>query len=286
MMILLNLIRRNLLLYFSNKRRMMFSLLGALISVGLYLFFLKNNIQKSWTMIPQGTKLLDYWLIGGTIVVTAITTTGDALHQKIYDKESNRLKDLLMTDANTTIIDISYVVSAAIIGIIMQLIVYLILSGLFRWLDQISISWENMPNMFISIIMSSLLWTLFNMIILMFIKNASLVPSINAIINSCAGFFVGVYMPLGSLPSSAVKVLKFTPAPYNAAIFRNVLMQNQLSSSFKHVSSEMLDTFKSTMGLTINNIHLFSGYVFINLCFIIFLLVVFLLLSVISRKRM
>lgn len=278
-MILVSLINRNLKLYFSDRKRIIFSLMGALISVVLYVVFLKNNIQKSWTNIDGGIKLLDYWLIGGTVAITAITTTGDALHQRIYDIESKRTDDLMMTNANKSMIDISYVLSATLIGLMMQLIVYIILSALFMLMDKLPLNLAISGQLLGSMLISSVVWTLFNMIIMMFVKKTSVIPSLNAIISSSAGFFAGVYMPFGLLPNSASKILKFTPAPYDASMVRNILMDSQLKKSFQHVDGHELSNFKSTMGLVINGLEKSIGDTLVCVSFIGVFLLTFVVLT-------
>ncbi|CAI2649280.1 hypothetical protein AKUH4B114J_13190 [Apilactobacillus kunkeei] len=278
-MILASLINRNLKLYFSDRKRIIFSLMGALISVVLYLVFLKNNIQKGWTGIDDGVKLLDYWLMGGTIVITAITTTGDALHQRIYDIEDKRMDDLMMTNANKSVIDMSYVISATLIGLMMQLIVYIILSVLFMLMDQLPFNFAISGELLGAMLIGSVVWTLFNMTVLMLVKKASVIPSLNAIISSSAGFFAGVYMPLGLLPSGASKIIEYTPAPYDASLVRNILMDSQLKQSFQHVDSHVLNDFKSTMGLVINGLEKSIGDAWVCVSFIGVFLIAFVMLT-------
>ena len=83
---------------FPQSQRCGFSLLGALISFILYLVFLKDNIESSWSQIDNTNQLLDTWLIGGTLAITGITTTLSNLSQWTKDKESHVRQDLLITD--------------------------------------------------------------------------------------------------------------------------------------------------------------------------------------------
>lgn len=283
-MILLSLIKRNFKLYFGDRKRILFSLMGSLIAVVLYLLFLKTNIQREWNNIDSGIQLLDYWLMGGTIAITAITTTGDALHQRIYDIESKRMNDLMMTNASKSIIDMSYIISAAIIGLMMQIIVYIILTGLFMLLDQIHFDLSIFGQLIGAMIIGSVVWTLFNMIILMFVKKESVLPSLNAIISSSAGFFASVYMPLGFLSGGASKLLKFTPALYDASMLRNILMKSQLEESFHDVNGQVLEDFKATMGLKINGLANSMGSMLVCGLFIGMFFVVFVLLTGLSKK--
>lgn len=284
-MILFNLVRRNLALYFNNRKRIFFSLFGVLISIILYFVFLKSMIQRGFSSIPDGVKLLDSWLIGGTVLLAAITTTEDSLYQKLYDRDSNRINDLLVTDASYAQIDISYAISAWLIGVIMQLVVFVILSVIFTTSDGLSIDTSILPQLMLGMAVSSLVWTLFNMIIVMIINSSTLVPSISSIISSCAGFFAGVYMPIGSLPTGAQIFLNYTPAPYGSAMFRDVLMHNQLQDSFQHVNPSVMNDFIKTMGLKINGFDTFNGNMMMSLLFVTIFLVIFFGLLFINKKN-
>lgn len=284
-MILFNLVRRNLALYFNNRKRIFFSLFGVLISIILYFVFLKSMIQRGFSSIPDGVKLLDSWLIGGTVLLAAITTTEDSLYQKLYDRDSNRINDLLVTDASYAQIDISYAISAWLIGVIMQFVVFVILSVIFTTSDGLSIDTSILPQLMLGMAVSSLVWTLFNMIIVMIINSSTLVPSISSIISSCAGFFAGVYMPIGSLPTGAQTFLNYTPAPYGSAMFRDVLMHNQLQDSFQHVNPSVMNDFIKTMGLKINGFDTFNGNMMMSLLFVTIFLVIFFGLLFINKKN-
>ena len=188
----------------------------------------------------------------------------------------------MMTNASKSVIDSSYVISATLIGLMMQIIVYIILSLLFMFTDQLVFDLSLSIKLLGAILIGSIVWTLFNMIILMFVKKASVLPSLNAIISSSAGFFAGVYMPLGLLPNGASKILKYTPAPYDASMLRNILMHSQIQKSFQHVNSHVLANFKSTMGLVIDG---FDSSLNNTLVCILFIAVFILVFVVLTRFR-
>ena len=52
---------------------------------------------SSWKTVPSSHQLLDFWLIGGTLSVTAITTTLTSLGQLVKDKERKVIKDFYLT---------------------------------------------------------------------------------------------------------------------------------------------------------------------------------------------
>lgn len=246
-----SLIERNLRLFFSSKSKMFFSLLGALISFILYLVFLRHSMVQSWSVIKDSQKLLDYWLIGGTLTVTAITTTGGAMTNLVSDRESNRLADLILTDVSYNKITLSYLVSAWIIGFIMQIFMYVIMQSYFMIQDQIIFDSLVFLKLLGIMAVSSLLWSAINLLIFTFVKTSDTFGKINTIIGTAAGFFAGVYFPLGDMPDFAQSLVKLTPAPYNAAMFRQTLMNQSLSDLFKNVPLDKLTDFKKLMGIII-----------------------------------
>lgn len=248
-----SLIGRNLRLFFNSKSSIFFSLLGALISFVLYLIFLRQMMTVNWQRINDSKELLDLWLMGGTLTVTAITTTGSALGQMVKDREGNRLADLILTDQSYLKINLAYLLSAWFIGVIMQIAMYLIMQLYFMLADGISFDGRIIGPLLVTVIFSSLLWSVFNLLIFSFVKKVDTMGKINTIIGTAAGFFAGVYMPIVDLPNFAKSIMKLTPAPYNAAIFRQVMMKWQIETSFKNVPNEILLKFKKSMGIIVQH---------------------------------
>ncbi|MHC9531857.1 ABC transporter permease [Dellaglioa sp. BT-FLS60] len=247
-----SLIKRHLSLYFGNRSGVIFSLLGALISFVLYLIFLKQNMIASWSSVPDAKLLMDPWLISGTLVVTAIAATSHGLGQMIKDRENGALSDLFLTDISYVGIQISYFVSAILIGIIMQIVMLLGMGIYFNVTDGLSFQLNTIVPILGTIILSSLVWTTFNLLLFSFVKKVDSLGKINTIIGTASGFFAGVYMPVGLVPHTAQLIMKLTPAPYNAAIFRQILVTHQLNVSFKNASVGTVLHFKKLMGIGIN----------------------------------
>lgn len=269
---------RNLKLFFSNKSSIFLSLMGALISFVLYLIFLRQSMTQSWKIINDSTDLLDLWLMGGTLTITAITTTGNSIGQMVRDRESNRLADLILTDQSYTKIHLAYLGSAWLIGTIMQIAMFVIMQGYFMIMDGIKLNPDMLIGLLGMMMFSSLIWSVFNLVLFSFVKRVDTLGKINPIIGTAAGFFAGVYMPIGVLPKFAKWLMKLTPAPYDAALFRQIMMKQQLSKSFKNVPDNVLSDFKKTMGIVIE--HNFGA----DLKFVSFLLVILLILVIILYR--
>ncbi|WP_338215157.1 ABC transporter permease [Companilactobacillus muriivasis] len=242
---------RNLKIYFSDKSGVFFSLMGALISFVLYLIFLSQNMVNSWSSVPDTKLLLDPWLIGGTMTITAITTTLSSLSLMVQDREKNILSDLSLTDVSYLGIQCSYLLTAMIVGTIMQLVMYFMMGGYFMITDKSPLNMAFFPQILGTAVLSSFIWTTFNLLLLSFVKKIDTLGKIGTIVGTASGFLAGVYMPIGILPTGVQEFMKYTPALYNTAIYRNILMNTQLKNSFKNLPVSIVNEFNEKMGISV-----------------------------------
>lgn len=226
------LVKRNLRLYFGNRSGVFFSLLGALIAFALYLVFLKDNMAASWGPVPGKSALLDTWLIGGTLATTAITTTANAVSTAVSDRENGQLVDLMLTEVSSRTIQAAYAVSGIVVGTGMQLVMGVGLAGYFWLTDGVRVAWAVVPQMVAVAVLNATLWTGFNLVIQSFIRRMGTLSLVQSLLGTAAGFFVGVYLPIGMLPLGAQHVMKWTPAPYSASVYRRLLMAEPLAQAF------------------------------------------------------
>lgn len=241
-------IKRNFLLYFRNRSGVVLSLLGAMISFILYLVFLKANIKTSWSQVPHTNQLLDSWLIGGTLAITGLTTTFSSFSQLAKDRESNVTQDLVLTDLGRWGLSISYLLSTAIIGFLMQIIMFTVMEGYFIWDDQIVVDWTLLPQILLIMVLNALLCSIFNGILVNHFKSVDTLGKLATIIGAASGFLVGTYIPIGVLPSFAQTIMKCTPSTYIASLFRQVMMKDSLATAF-HDNTAVQDYFEKMMGI-------------------------------------
>ena len=231
---MLALLKRNFLLYFRNRSGVFFSLLGALISFILYIIFLQKNLTDAWNQLPNSGPLLNNWLMSGTLAVTGITTSLAALTQLVKDREHHGKWQL----------PFSYLASAIIISFAMQVLMYVLMCGYFREVPNLYI----LPEVLLIMLLSSLLSSLVNAIFVYFFQSVDSLGKFSTIVGTASGFLVGTYVPLGVLPDFAQLLMKCTPATYIAALYRQVLMKETLSETFKG-QDNLLQEFQEKMGV-------------------------------------
>ena len=241
---MLALLERNFLLYFRNRSGVFFSLLGALISFILYIIFLQKNLTDAWSQLPNSGPLLNNWLMSGTLAVTGITTSLAALTQLVKDREHQVDQDLYLSDQGKWRLPSSYLASAIIISFVMQVLMYVLMCSYFREVPKLYI----LPELLLIMMLSSLLSSLVNAILVYFFQSVDSLGKFATIVGTASGFLVGTYVPLGVLPNFAQLLMKCTPATYIAALYRQVLMNETLSETFKG-QDDLRQEFQEKMGV-------------------------------------
>lgn len=281
-----NLCYRNLLLYFRNKSEVFFSLLGALISFILYVAFLQDTIAGDWKNFPGHTEFLDLWLIGGTLGITAITTTLSSLSQRVEDHERNTDNDFLLTGASHFQLDFGYVLSAAIIGFVMQIIVFGVMFLYFYLVDDLTLPLAKVGLLVLLMVLGSLLNSVVNAVIMIFVHNRNTLSAVSTVVGTVSGFLVGAYIPLGILPDFAQFFVKLTPGAYVSSLYRQVLLDDSLQKFFSVVTKRA--QFSEQMGIQLKWGKLLNyerSIIIIIVLFVAFLLFLFIIEYLLNFRK-
>ena len=218
--------------------------MGALISFVLYIIFLQKNLTDAWAQLPNSGPVLNNWLMSGTLAVTGITTSLAALTQLVKDREHQVDQDLYLSDQGKWRLPFSYLTSAIIISFFMQVLMYVLMCGYFREVPPLSL----LPEVLLIMLFSSLLSSLVNAIFVYFFHSVDSLGKFATIVGTASGFLVGTYVPLGVLPDFAQLLMKCTPATYITALYRQVLMKEAVSETFKG-RDDLLREFQEKMGV-------------------------------------
>ena len=221
-------IKRQIALYFNNKASVFFSLMGAWIAFALYIIFLQKNMVEAWSTVPNPEVMLDQWVMGVVLAVTGVTTTWTGLSRLIKDKENHQFDDFLLTGVSPFSLHVGYLISASMIGLIMQIIMYSVMNAYFYWQDGLVLEMNQFPALLGLMVLNSLLGSSLGLIGAQCFKTLEAAERLAIIIGSGSGFLVGVYMPIGGLPDFAQVFIKWTPAAYVAAAFRQILIADSL----------------------------------------------------------
>ncbi len=275
--------RRNLLVFFKDRTSVFFSLLAVFIIIGLYALFL-GDVWTGSIAVDGARFIMDSWIGAGLLAVVSVTTTMGAFGIMVEDKTKKIIKDFISSPLKRTSIVGGYIISAYFIGIIMSLItlvlveIYIIANGgtIMNFLT------------FIKVLGILVLSTFTNTSIMLFIvllfNSTNAFSTASTIIGTIIGFLTGIYLPIGQLPEAMQWVIKLFPPSHSAALFRQVMMEEAMTTSFAGAPEAIVTGFKESMGV-IFRIGDYEVSVMASILIIIVTGVVFFFLSILKLSQ-
>lgn len=219
------LINRNLKKYFRNKATVLYSLLGVFIIIGLYALFLGNMMIDFANSFAgdEARFFIDSWIMSGVIIVSTVTTTLGAYSTMVMDHEKHIDRDFLVSPMKRSKIILSYTISAFIIGTIMSLIT-LFAGELYILLHGSLLSFIGFLKAFGVILLSVGANSAIFYFCMLFIKTENALSAISIVVGSLVGFLTGIYISIGSLPTSIQTVVKLFPPSHAAVLMRQIFI--------------------------------------------------------------
>ena len=277
---------RNLKVFFKDKAAVFFSLLAVFIIIGLYALFLGDVWTSNFEGTPGIRFLMDSWIVAGLLSVTSVTTTMGAYGILVEDKTKKKDKDFIASPVKNSSLVGGYIFGAIIIGLVMCLVtlllaeIYIVANGG---------AWMSVPVLIKTlglIVLSTVVNSSIVVFVVSFFKSANAFATASTIIGTLIGFITGIYLPIGTLPDAVQWVVKCFPVSHSAVLFRQVLMETPMATSFAGAPDQMVTEFRQLMGVEFE----YSGTVASPLASAVILLVtaaIFYGLSVLnlSRKR-
>lgn len=239
--------KRNLKIYFSNSVTVFFSLLGGLIVFGLYLLFLRKNMVTQFDNLTDGPIIADFWVLGGILATTSLTTSFTALSQFIKDKAENKFMDFIITGKKASHLLSGYFLSGLIISFCMQVAVLILCLVYFYFQENSQFTFTFMMGLKALgiILLSSLNATAINLIICILIKTESTLRTISSILGAISGFMCTAYLPIGSFSGFTETIIKILPISYASSSFRRIF----ISPIITDMPHEQLLTLKKYLGI-------------------------------------
>lgn len=243
--------KRNVLCYLRDRQSVLFSLMGVLIVVLLYLLFLRNMLIESYPDLPGIGNLVDVWVMSGILGIVPVTTCAGALQTMVEDRTGGRDKDLLVTPMSAHSIALGYVLSTFAVGLIMGVttlaicLTYLVATGC-------PLSAGGVATSMLLLIPSALSASIVMYALTTFIRSTGAFSGLFTVVSVMIGFLAGIYMPMGTMPAAMQVVGTLVPASHMAALFRDSLAQDALEQTFLGASPEVLSQFRYDMGFDLN----------------------------------
>lgn len=251
---LIQLVKRNSLLYLRDKASVFFSFLSVIIIILMYVLFIgrlqRNGIINETGDVAGVDWLISSWIMAGILTVTTVTVPLGALGTMIADRETKKISDFYTAPINRKILTLSYLISSWIIGLAMVLLnlvigqIYVISQGgdIFTFSQLIRM---------IGLIMISIMsFSSFFFYISLYMKTQNSFGLLSTLVGTFIGFLGGIYVQIGLMPKAVQSVMNALPTAHSVVLIRNVYMEEALDKVFGTYTGPEYVTFINEMGLT------------------------------------
>lgn len=245
-------IKRNIKKYFMDKTNVFFSLLGVILVFFIVAVFLGKSISdglRKWVIEDKSKnarEIMNLWMISTTTTIGCITVSLGASSFMVEDIESKAYKDIYASPVNKSSIIIGNAISIYVVTVIMSTMSFIISFVYALCFGAKFLSFLQIVEVIGLILVSSLMGSSFSFLIVYFIKKHSVFAAVSALIGSIAGFIIGGYSTMKSLPDALQWIIKCFPASHANVLFRQALVSpaiDRLISDPKHT-----EQFKEIMG--------------------------------------
>ncbi|MDQ1110999.1 multidrug/hemolysin transport system permease protein [Microbacterium testaceum] len=217
---------RNLRLFFRDRAGVFFSLLSALILIGLYALFLGNlqvdNLTESLPTASVGDIrwFVTSWVFAGITMIVTVTTPLAALSVFVDDRASGRFSDFVVSPVRRVELILGYLASSFLISVTMTAIVFL--AGQLYLLAQghAALNPEQIATAFGRVALSCLTYAAMSSFVVTFIRTSGAFAALSTVVGTIIGFLAGAYIPAGTLPAGVVQVLNALPFAQAAMLIR------------------------------------------------------------------
>lgn len=241
--------KRNMKLFFRDKSSVFFSLLAVFIIIGLYVLFLGDVFSSDMDEFPNPAFLMNSWIMGGMLAVTAITTTMGAFGIMVEDRSNKILKDFYTSPLKRTKLAGGYIIASVAVGIIMTLVTLVLAEIFIVAKGGELLELDTMLRVLGLIVLSVVSGSSMVFFMVSFFSSNNAFATASTVLGTLIGFLTGIYVPIGSLPDGVQFVIKCFPPSYAAAMLRQNMMQKAIDVNFAGIPAQYTDSFKETMGV-------------------------------------
>ena len=225
----LNLIKRNIKLFFKDKGMFFTALITPAILLVLYATFLGNVYKDSFMagippMFTVSDKVIN-GLVAGQLVssilaVSCVTVAFCSNFLMVQDKANGTIKDLLITPVKSSVLSLSYYVATLVSTLIVCFTAaalclgYVALTGWYM-------SFADVLLIFVDVFVLVLFGTALSSVINFFLSTQGQISAVGTIISAGYGFICGAYMPISCFGDGLQKAVMFLPGTYGTSLMRN-----------------------------------------------------------------
>lgn len=257
--------KRNILVYVKNRTNVFFSFLSMLIVVGLMVIFLGDmNIDNIVYELKEygGTRdaaadranasiYVISWVVAGLIIVNSVSVSLAVVGMLIEDKERNRLNSLFIAPVKRVFFVLSYVLAAFLVTSVFGIFTVVISEVVIVASGGALLTLVQMAKMLGLVFLCAFTFSSLSFLFTLAVNSNSAFSSLSTIVCTLVGFMAAIYIPLGALPETVQKILKFFPMLFGSSLVRKVYTESIANTMFAGVPMEAADEIQQYMGTSI-----------------------------------
>ncbi|QAV70933.1 ABC transporter permease [Salinibacterium sp. UTAS2018] len=257
---------RNLRIFFRDRSAVFFSLLSALLLIGLYALFLGNLQVDNLTerLLDASSDnirwFVNAWVFAGITMITTLTTALASLGVFVDDRATGRFSDFVVSPIRRWQLILGYMMSSFIISMIMTLVVLLV--GQVYLLTQGNgvMSVVQFAELIGYIALSSAAFAALSSFVATFLKSSGAFSALSTVVGTVIGFLAGAYIPAGALPTGIVNIMNSLPFAHSAMVIRRPFTANALDA-MTGGEPQVVEAIQKFYGITayVGNVEVTAG---------------------------
>lgn len=292
MRIIVDIMGRNLRLYFRDRLGVFFSLLAAIILFLLYTLFLGNlqtkGLEQGFPNAPQGAvkTFVDSWMFAGIVGITAVTTGLGAFSAFVEDGSSGRFRDFLVSPIKRSQLILGYLLSSFVIALTMTLFVLVLSVAYLFFTDGLVLTAAQLYLTVAYLALSCAAYAALSAFVVSFVRTQGAFSALSTIVGTVLGFLCGAYIPVGSLPEGVATVINALPFGQSSMIVRQQFTESSLAG-LAGEQPQALGALRQAYGITtaVGDWQVTVGYVVIVLAAMVLVFTTLAALRIRSRIR-
>lgn len=264
-MVILQIMKRNFMLFVRDKSAVFFSLLSMMIVVALMGIFLGSiNIESIQEILnayggvrdinkdrENAEHLVLMWTIAGILLVNSVTVCQTVIGLLVEDNAQGRLISFYVAPVKRLQLALGYILASVAVSTLICILTLVLAEGYVILTGGTIVGVEEHIKLLGMILLNSCVFSSIMYLLAVWVKSTGAWSGLATIVGTLAGFVSAVYLPMGSLPESVGNVLKHLPFLHSASVIRRLLTGPALDQTFTGLDIQILDEYKEAMGITV-----------------------------------
>ena len=240
---------RNLKVFFRDRLSVFFSLLSVFLTIGMYVLFLGDMMQRNVGETPGARFVADSWIMAGLLAMVAVTASMGALGTMVEDRSKKLLRDFRASPLKRSTLVGGYMLGALVVGLVLSLLTFVLGQLYIVAYGGEFLSLANSFRVLVIMMLNVASSTAMMIFMVSFFSSTNAYGAAASVLGALIGFLTGIYVPIGILPTGVQYAVKLFPPSHGAALFRQVMMEDALAQAFAGAPAEVVTQFNLGMGV-------------------------------------